>query len=252
VICGGGRFARELSADLRAEGVEVTVVEALDPEARLDDAVAFVAATEDDMTNLWLLERVRRLDDRLFLVVLQNRAGNAPLFKAADVDFGMMPAELIVHEVLARLANPELMRFLPEVPHMGDAWAEEMVERLSRCGPGAPDLWSMPLTEADAPALLPWLPGGTLRLDDLLRDPRLREERLDIVPLALLRGDDTVVAPDPGTELHLGDVLLVAAGASQRRIIDATLSHPPTAAYVVEGRRVPSAWIWRLFTHDRS
>lgn len=252
VICGAGRFARELSSDLRAEGVEVTVVEALDPEARLEGAVAFVAATEDDMTNLWLLERARRLDDRLFLAVLQNHAGNAPLFEAADVDFGMMPADLIVHEVLARLANPELMHFLPEVPHMGEAWAEEMIERLGRCGPGAPDLWSLPLTESEAPALLPWLAEGTLSLEDLLRDPRVREERLDIVPLALLRGDETVVAPGGDTDLHLGDVLLVAAGSSQRRIIDATLSNPPTAAYVLEGRRVPSTWIWRLFTHDRS
>ena len=252
VVCGGGRFSDELTADLRAEGVDVTVVDALEPEAGLDGAVAFVAATEDDMTNLWLLERARRVDDRLFLVVLQNRAGNAPLFKAAEVDFGMLPAELIVHEVLARLANPELMRFLPQVPHMGDAWAEEMTDRLTRCGTGAPDLWSLPLTAGEAPALLPWLEQGTLRLGDLLRDPRGRDESLDVVPLALLRGEDTMVAPEGDVGLRLGDVLLVAAGSSQRRIIDATLSHPPTAAYVMEGRRVPSTWIWRWLARDRA
>ena len=47
----------------------------------------------------------------------------------------MVPAEVIAHEVLARLANPVLMRFLPQVPHQGDEWAADMVDRLvEKCG----------------------------------------------------------------------------------------------------------------------
>jgi voltage-gated potassium channel len=277
VVTGDGRFGQELTADLEAEGVETTIVsgghavvrtatnaedeehvepgasdgiEAQDLDvARLQDAVAFVAATESDMTNLWLLRTAARINPDLFLVALQNRASNAPLYAATGVDFGMMPAEVIVHEVLARLANPELMQFLPQVPHMGEEWAEAMVHRIAdRCGKGAPDLWRVVLTESEAPAIQEWLAEGSLTIGDLLRSTVHRERHLDVVPLALVRGDDSTVDPAPHTVLKTGDVLLMAARPNARHALEETLSHQPTAAFVIEGRTIPSSWVWRRLT----
>ena len=49
----------------------------------LEGAVAFVAATESDMTNLWLLRTAKQINPDIFLVALQNRASNARLYEAA-------------------------------------------------------------------------------------------------------------------------------------------------------------------------
>ncbi len=260
VVSGAGRFGRELAADLEAEGVEVTLLTGGHPddaqdrvqevplnEDALRGAVAFVAATESDMTNLWLLRKAQEANDELFLVALQNRASNAQLYHAAGVDFGMMPAELIVHEVLARLANPELMQFLPEVPHRGEQWAAGMVDRLvDRCGDGAPDLWRVPLTHEEAPALAPWLDDGGLTLGALLRNPHHRDQLLDVVPLVHLRDDVPTIDPDADLVLRRGDVLLLAARSQARRALDSILADPPTATYVLEGHRVPSSAVWRM------
>ena len=130
MICGHGRYGEELSADLRAEGLHVTVVHVsggtvlagegdsaqVVEGGQVEDAVAFVAATENDTTNLWLVEAARRANPDAFVVALQNRRANEPLFAAIGVDFGMVPAEVIAHETLARLANPVLMRFLTAGP----------------------------------------------------------------------------------------------------------------------------------------
>src|SRR4051812_15186260 len=81
VVCGFGRFGRELTADLRAEGSQVTVVDpgatagddpsivvgdASDPDvmarAELVQAVGFVAATDNDTTNLSLIAAARRIN----------------------------------------------------------------------------------------------------------------------------------------------------------------------------------------------
>jgi Trk K+ transport system NAD-binding subunit len=255
VICGYGRFGRELAADLRAEGLEVTAVEAPDPDhdeadafggADVESAAAFVAATEDDMTNLWLVERARRVNARAFLVTLQNRATNASLFQAADVDFGLLPAELIAHEVVARLANPVLMRFLPQVPRQDEEWAARMVDRLvERCGTGTPELWLLDLSGEEAPGLNAWLAGEGLRVGDLLRSPLGREQALEAVVLVLLRDGGTEISPGDDVLLHAGDRLLVAGGPTARRELDATLTDEPTAAYVVDGVFAPSSWIWR-------
>lgn len=260
VVCGHGRFGRELTADLRAEGLDVAVVEGeegavggkridVDEVTRaVEQAVAFVAATESDITNLWLVEMARKANPDAFMVAMQNRAANAALFSSVGIDFGMMPGELLAHEALARLANPVLMRFLPEVPRQGEEWAARMVERLvARCGPGTPDLWLLRLTREEAPAVAPWLADG-LRVGDLMRHPTAREEPVAAVVLALLRDDTRVLAPDDDYELRLGDQLLLAGRASAQHSLGTTLEHEPTAAYVVEGRLVPSSWLWRRFS----
>ena len=265
VVSGYGRFGRELTADLRAEGLDVTVVraggtgddEGLEEdafaEADVEHAAAFVAATENDMTNLLLVERARRANPNACVVTLQNRAANTLLFEAVGVDFGMLPAELIAHEVLARLANPVLMRFLPQVPRQGEEWGARMVDRLvERCGTGTPDLFRIRLTREEAPALVSWLAVGELRLGDLLRSPLGREHPLEAVPLALLREGTTEISPDDDFLLRPDDQLLVAGRPGARRALDVTLTDEPTAAYVIRGEFAPSSWVWRRLSGKRS
>jgi voltage-gated potassium channel len=262
VICGQGRYGEELSSDLRAEGLDVTVVHVAGgrvlagegdsaqvvESGHVSDAVAFVAATANDTTNLWLVEAARRANPDAFVVALQNRRANAPLFEAVGVDFGMVPAEVIAHEVLARLANPVLMRFLPQVPHQGDEWAAQLVDRLVKtCGQGAPDLWRIRLSHDEAPALEGRLDGRSLRLDDLLRDPADRDHTLSIVPLTLLRDDHRTMSPAGDVVLRADDQLLLAGRLRDRAALASTMTEASAASYVVDGRRVPASWVWRRF-----
>lgn len=263
VVCGHDRYGEELTSDLRAEGLDVTTVHvsggtvlAGDGDSaevveagHVADAVAFVAATESDTTNLWLVEAAKRANPDAFVVALQNRRANAPLFTAIGVDFGMVPAEVIAHEVLARLANPALMDFLPAVPRMGDEGAAALVDRLvQKCGTGTPDLWSIRLDEASASALKGRLHDGALSLADLLRDPRDRDHELDIVALTLFRDGHRTMAPDGEVILQAGDDLLFAGRNRDRAALHTTLTEEPTATYVLDGRRVPASWLWRRFS----
>jgi voltage-gated potassium channel len=205
-----------------------------------------VAATENDTTNLWLVEAARSANPDAFIVALQNRRGNGPLYNAIGVDFGMVPAEVIAHETLARLANPVLMRFLPRVPREGDDWAQRLLDRLvQKCGTGTPDLWLVRLRDDETPTLSARLDAEGLRLEDLLRDPADREHELDIVPLLLAREGERVMAPTGDEVLRADDELLLAGRLHARAALDLTLSDVPTASYVLDGRRVPSSWIWR-------
>jgi Trk K+ transport system NAD-binding subunit len=267
VVCGHGRYGDELSSDLRAEGLDVTVVHVAGgrvlagegdsahvvDSGHVSDAVAFVAATANDTTNLWLVEAARRANPGAFVVALQNRRANAPLFTAVGVDFGLVPAELIAHEVLARLANPVLMRFLPQVPHQGDEWAIRLVDRLvETCGQGTPDLWRVSLSPDEAPALQDRLDGHSLRLDDLLRNPADRDHLLGIVPLTLLRDGERTMTPPGDLVLRADDQLLLAGRLRARAALDTTMTEAFTASYVIDGRAVPSSWVWRRFARRHS
>jgi voltage-gated potassium channel len=272
VVCGNSRFGRELSKDLRAEGLEVDVIkvrqaagssdgaespdasdDAEPPvvlaEADLRNAVGFVAGTDNDTTNLSLVAMARRANPELFLAARQNRPSSGPLFAAMRLDALLVPTEMVAREVYAQLSTPLLQRFLRGVPGRSDEWAAGVVDRLTaRCGRQLQTLWKVRLTPREAPALQSWLGSGGARLGDLLRDPVDRERQLLAVPLLVLRAEDATLAPGDEFVLATGDEILLAGRPAARRSLDTTLLLDAVGEYVVSGRHVPSSWIWRRLT----
>ncbi|TFV63740.1 UNVERIFIED_ORG: potassium transporter TrkA [Bacillus sp. AZ43] len=268
IVCGYGRLGRELTTDLRAEGLDVTVIEARptdvddadllvgdgsDPwvlaQADLDRAVGLVAGTDNDTTNLSLVAAARRSNPSLFVAARQNRPASAPLFAAMEIDALLVPTEVIAHEVYAQVSTPLLWRFLREIPGMGDEWARRMVDRLSEvCGPRLQALWKVRLTPREAPALGDWLAAGAVTLGDLMRNPEDREEPLHAVALLVLRDREPVLAPGDDVVLRPGDELLLAGWTAARRALSTTLVVEGVLEYLITGRRVPSSWVWRRLT----
>ncbi len=268
VVCGYGRFGREVTADLRAAGLEVTVIESAeeddpDPEvivgdasdpdvltrADLEHAVGLVAGTDNDTTNLSMLATARRQNSRLFLSARQNRPTSASLFAAMQVDALLVPTEMVAHEVYAQISTPLLWRFIQLMPGRGNRWAADLIQRLrSNCGRELPALWKVKLDRTQAPALGGSLARGGVRLGDLLRSPEDRERRLKAVPLLLLRAGEAVLTPDGDTVLAPDDELLFAGQGSERRELESSMVVDSTAAYVLFDQHIPSSWIWRKLT----
>jgi voltage-gated potassium channel len=272
IVCGYGRMGRELTADLLAEGLEVTVIEShptdvgdarllvgdgSDPwvlaQADLDRAVGLVAGTDNDTTNLSLVAAARRSNPQLFLAARQNSPASAPLFAAMELDALLVPTEVVAHEVYAQLSTPLLWRFIRELPAMGNDWAAAIVDRLrGLCGSHLQTLWKVLLTAQEAPALASWLATGEARLGQLLRNPENRDEPLHAIVLLVLRGRQAMLAPEDDFVLQPGDELLLAGWSAARRALDTTLLVPGILEYLVTGERVPSSWLWRRLSAPRS
>ena len=271
VVCGYGRFGKELTADLRAEGLEVTVIEPTaaagqDPailvedasapgvlsHVKLQQAVGFVAGTDNDTTNLSLVAAARRLNPGLFVAARQNRPTSAPLFAAMQVDSLLVPTEVVAHEVYAQLSTPLLWRFLQEMPGQGDSWAAALVDRLTHhCGSQLESLWKVKLTHDEAPAITPWLGGGAATLGLLMRSPDDRDRRLHAVPLLVRRDAECTLTPDDDFVLAPGDELLFTGQPTARRALETTMVDDAASEYVLFDRRVPSSWIWRRLSRNR-
>ncbi len=264
VVCGGGRFIRELARDLNAEGLDVAVVKPAavagtpgrDPSSTGDGSVpdpvdlrqaaGFVAGTDHDTTNLSLVAAALQAHPDLFVAARQNRPASSPLFAMMAIDALLVPPELVAREVYAQLSTPLLRRFLREMPARGDQWAAGVIERLTTlCGHHLQDLWKVRLSGPEAPAVQAWLASGQARLGDLMREPVDRDEPLPAVPLLVLRGEDCSLAPGADFLLAVDDEILLAGRPTARRSLEATLLFETVTEYVVSGRRVPSSWIWR-------
>jgi Trk K+ transport system NAD-binding subunit len=267
IVCGFGRFGREVTHDLRAEGYDVTIVDpddsADDPdaivgrgyephvlaEAGVERAAGFVAGTDNDTTNLSLVAAAHRTNPGMFVAARQNKPASAPLFAAVELDALLVPAEVVAHEVYAQLSAPLLWRFLREMPGRGDDWADSVVGQLTNlCGKHLQSLWKVRLSAAEAPALRGIFAQEQLRLGDLLRSPDDRDDHLHAVVLIVARGDDVHLAPPDDFTLEPDDELLLVGAPAARRLLDSTLLIDATRELVLHGRHVPSSWIWRRIT----
>jgi voltage-gated potassium channel Kch len=101
VVCGYGRFGREVLGALRDQGLDACVIDPLDRpvagmetvqgtgteaepllKAGITESVGIVAGTDDDITNLSIVVTARELNDNLFTVVRQNLQSSGTLFSA--------------------------------------------------------------------------------------------------------------------------------------------------------------------------
>ena len=223
--------------------------------ARVDlaHAVGFVAGTDNDTTNLSLVAAARRINPALFVAARQNLQASAPLFAAMKVDSLLVPTEVVAHEVYAQLSTPLLWRFLQEMPAKGDAWADQLLKRISHnCGRYLNELWKIRLNPAEAPTLGSWLATGEARLGDLLRDPDDRESRLAVVPLLVQRDTECMLTPDDDFVLQSGDEILLAGRSAERRSLGTTLFDEAASQYAIHDRHVASSWIWRKLARQRA
>jgi Trk K+ transport system NAD-binding subunit len=272
IMCGYGRFGREVTADLQHAGLEVTIIEPIDREdpqramivgdasepqvlvqADVAAAVGLVAGSDNDTTNLSMLANARRLNPRLYLAARQNLASSAALFTAMNVDALLVPTEVVAHEVYAQLSTPLLWRFIQDMPVQGNQWAADLTQRLRHnCGRELPALWKIKLDREQAPALTRWLGEGKVGLAELLRSPEDRKRSLRIVPLLLLRNGEAVLTPEGATVLAPEDELLCAGEAADRRALESTLVVDSVAAYVLFDEHIPSSWIWRRLSRKHT
>jgi len=266
VVCGYGRFGREVVRAFHAQGLKVTIIDPNAPDdpgipsvrglgteaeplsaAGIHAAVGVVAGTDDDVNNLSIVVTARQLNPKLFTIVRQNLHANRALFDAFDADVTMVSSELIASESLAVVRTPLLAPFLEIARHRDAAWAHALIARLqAACGEPAPAIWSVTLNIADAPAIYHLLMDhGHATVGDLLRLPSNRDETLACVPLFLKRTDESVELPDDRFVLQPGDQLLFAGRNWARDRQQSLLRSDKVRDYVLTGRDPPVGWIWR-------
>lgn len=240
ILCGYGRFGKEIKARFDQYDDVSTVVIEPDPvrcksivrhntqviqatgteaetlqEAGIEDAVGIIAGSWDDANNLSIIMTAVSLKPSLITVARQNKRTNEPVFRAANIDMIMQPSAVTANRILALIKAPLLVDFLTQLDNLGEANIETLANEFEALvGDDPLDSWSVSINREEAPALCRQLElDSAISVQTLYNHPNNVERSLRCRVLMIKRNHRRIVLPEPEFLLEKGDDVLMA-GAS--------------------------------------
>jgi len=249
VICGYGRFGKAISRHLSYIGVKTVIIEA-EPdataspegtivgrgtesvtlrEAKIIDAAAIVAGTDNDANNLSIVlsaqDELKRyhqsqarekahynkyylkntnglltdaneepsdgVEKKLFSIARQNYSRNKKVFEKAELDFVMQPASIVAGEILSIIKTPLLSTFLSLARRQKDEWANILISRISSFIDDMATTWMIKISHRQTPAVMFFLHKDKITIQEITRHPRDRDKSLNCVVLLVRRKRNT-------------------------------------------------------------
>lgn len=261
VICGYGRMGKQIHEVLEKNNLPVEFIEidnkigtaltkdelkkvvfanADDKEvlknARIDEAVAIIAGTNDDTTNLSLLATARKINPHIVTIARENEIENLSLFHYASIHYIFMPSRLLIHKTINALIHPLADKFLELISNKDESWAQELAQSLREdIGPN-PDIFDLKIVENDAYAIVKRLQNKeTIYLDTLLRSRANHHHHNPIKPLLLYRDDKPYLLPQGQIELKLNDEILFACDDEAIEDIEYIAQNEYELEYILKG-----------------
>lgn len=272
IVCGFGRFGHAMVEELRATGIDVTVIDQAHYDeggvdirgdgtnaesllaAGIKNADTIVAGNANDAKNLAITVTARELNPDIFIVTRQNQTANAPLFEACLDDLSMVPSRIVAQEFLARITTPLLGRYLKRINQYSEKECAALADRLTRFGRGRiPEVWDVRINPKQTSAVAHQLTAGhTVTLAQVLSDPDKRTQRSEAIALMVARGSKAIGHPELTMELQLGDRILFAGSAMGRSNVSLVLRNANALGYIQTGQEGNGGVVWRWITNHRA
>ncbi|NOX09683.1 MAG: potassium channel protein [Gammaproteobacteria bacterium] len=277
ILCGYGRFGREVHERLLKGEQEVTVVE-MEPQdvpdnvslicgaatdlaalndARIQDADGIVIGTNNDEMNLTIIRAAYLLNPGIFVIVRQNNKDSSRLFANEAIDLLMETSDIIARRIRMLLSTNLLYEFVQHAQRQDSEWANILISRLCAVmegdPPHLPHLWSMRVTQEKMPGVHEALSmGRDVHLRDLFQDPIKMATSLSCVPLMLVRGELKFYMPDDSMLIESGDRILFCGSKRIEAIMERSCQDIFSLNHLMREDEMPDGYIWRWIQRTRN
>lgn len=233
IICGYGRMGHSIENGLKEAGIEYTLydIKSSAYESRkkttifgdeedtqklmdlgIEDASCIIAATKDDLLNLTILNKAKKLNPKIVTVARENSLDDLNIFKAAKINRIYILEQILADITYNHLSYPLSEIFIEESRKKDEEWAKVIVDMLNEVTGMNPTYYEKTLTSENAYALgLRLLKGEQITLAQLRRSRENNDELLNLVYLLLKRDKKVYLMPESDMCLELGDELLIVA-----------------------------------------
>ena len=275
ILCGYGRFGKQLFKHLRLNGIPTTVIdpsedaqkefyredngnihnfilgagtdEATLREAGAEKAAGLIAGSDNDSNNLSIIMTASSINHDLFVVARQNQLNNHELYSATEANLVMRPREIIARKVRVLFLTPLLIDFLDQARRQDQEWANITVSRLSAIvGELRPHIWTTMINQSYTPAIASALQfGRKIKVGHLIRDPAVKNQKLKCVPLMLVRDDQYILMPDEEEEIRAFDRILFCGSREVQNSMMWTFNVMSGLNFVMTLKEEPESMLWR-------
>ena len=262
VVCGFGRMGNSLYNVLSENGIDTVFLDidknvlmdfrnrceniiinnADDKQnlikAGIEDAVAIIAATNDDTTNLSILTTAKKINPKVVTIVRENEIVDFSIFENSHVNHIFMPSKILIYKTTNALVNPISDKMVRIMATKDEAWgqllARELVQKISI----NPIILELTINKNEACEVVDYLEkeGHTLKLDVFLRSRRNRNQHNNVVPLLIVRKDDWILQPQWDEEIKIGDEILFACDENAKDDIEYIANNWYEFYYIVTGK----------------
>jgi len=277
ILCGYGRFGKQLYKLLIEEDIDVTVIDpSIDvrdefehhhsghknnfivgtgidektlKQAGIESSAGIIAGSNNDSNNLSIIMTARAINPDVFAVARQNIYNNYDLYSATKANLIMRPREITARKIRAVFLNPLLVDYLKRAKNHDEEWANISISRMSAViGNHNPHIWTIDITDSQSPAVSKALSlGRSIVLGHITQDPASRHLKLKCVPLLHVRGEEKTMMPDDNIDIRIGDKILICGTREVKNSMDWTLKVMSSLNYVMTFRNEPESYVWRLF-----
>lgn len=236
IICGYGRMGQNIFEKLDKNKIEVKFIEINQERSKqlskdernhvvfgdaddrdfliqvgIMEAVAIVAVTNDDTTNLSILATAKKLNPEIRTMARENDLADDFLFRSANVNHIFTPSRILVNKVTNALFNPLCDKFIKLIIKKDNDWASKLVVDLMKDIDKNPLVVELEINKESTPQIYRYLETKEqLNLRILATSLHNREQYNNLIPLLLQRENDTMLLPSLEIELKIGDKILVA------------------------------------------
>lgn len=233
IIYGKGRMGQAIEDGLQRAGVEY-VIKDFDSKKYIeeknttifgdDDDVAsllalgvkesacIIAATNNDLLNLTIINKARQLNPQIFTMARENTLDDLNIFQASKINKIYVLEKILADATYNYIARPLADLFIIESRKKDDEWAKIIINMLNNVTGMNPAYFEIKLNDENAYALtLKLQEGENITLADLRRSRAQRKELLHVVFLLLKRGDKVFLMPDSSMNLEINDELLIVS-----------------------------------------
>ena len=236
IICGYGRMGQNIFEKLDKNKIEVKFIEINQERSKqlskdernhvvfgdaddrdfliqvgIMEAVAIVAVTNDDTTNLSILATAKKLNPEIRTMARENDLADDFLFRSANVNHIFTPSRILVNKVTNALFNPLCDKFIKLIIKKDNDWASKLVVDLMKDIDKNPLVVELEINKEITPQIYRYLETKEkLNLQILATSLHNREQYNNLIPLLLQRENDTMLLPSLEIELKIGDKILVA------------------------------------------
>jgi len=261
IICGYGRMGKALRSSLQKTDTDCSFIDLKSAkhkaekksaifgdaqdyqallEAGIEDAVAIIAATKDDLINLTILLTAKKINPDIYTIARENTLDDVTIFQAAKIDRVYILEKIVSEYVHRVISQPMAHQFLQIIHQHTEEWGEEVVEELKRKTCYHPEIFEVRIVKSEAYALTNYLKDGNkVRLGQIARDLSNREKRAKIHFLMVKnRKEEVTLLPDDNYEVKVSDRFLIAATPEARENFELLINNVNEFEYTITGHEL--------------